>query len=112
MEKRLKHRSIAVFTVILYHKETPIVTCDTSNVCSNGLFISSGPIKRLKDNSLKIGFKENVNGQLNCYKLAVNLVHQTEKGLGFEFCQLLTEKDLFAHALLGHITRRQQEVSI
>lgn len=108
MQNRQMQRHDAILSVTLYHRDTPIVVCDTKNICSQGLFIETGPVVYPDKKQLKIGFNADFNGQSKLFRLPVTIIHENNNGLGLKFSRLVDEQDVMAHVLLGYVSRIQQ----
>ena len=109
MQKRLMQRCNSVFNVILYHQETSFFTGKTENICSDGIFIKTDAIELPEGDHLKIGFNYSANGRTKNYRLPVSIVHSDKNGLGVKFINIADDQNIFAHAILGYLSRENKQ---
>lgn len=106
MHRRASLRYPAVFKVVLYQGNRPIMECNAKNVCRDGLLVEAKNLTFQTDDRLDIEFEAAGGKSRQRARLPASVVHQSEHGLGLRFLEPTTREEILAHALLGYANRR------
>jgi hypothetical protein len=82
VEHRWTKKIPKTIKVTLYHRNLPIMICNTRDIGKEGVFIDCGPVTLKNKTHLEIEFEAALEYARRRYRLAAMTVHRTEEGLG------------------------------